>query len=48
MRHPGVPNLLDKIVQDATYYFMFIFFVQILSQLFMFLAPVGDTQYVRG
>lgn len=47
-RHPGVPNLLDTIVQDATYYFMFKFFVQILSQLFMFLAPVRDTQYFRG
>jgi len=47
-RHPKVPSLLDAILRDATTYFMFIFFVHFLSQLFMFVAPVRDAGYTQG
>ena len=46
--HPGIPSLLGTIVRGATQYFVLIFFVQLLAQLFLFFAPVGDTHYVRG
>ena len=46
-RYPGMPSLLDRISRDATKYFVLIFFVQFLAQLFLFFAPVGDTHYVR-
>ena len=41
-RLPGMPSILDIIVRDSTQYFMLIFFVQLLAQLFIFFAPVGD------
>ena len=46
--HPAVPSLLDTIVRGATRYFVLIFFVQFLAQLFLFFAPVGDTHYARA
>ena len=48
IRYPGIPSILDIVVRDSTQYFILIFFVQLLAQLFLFLAPVGDTCYVRG
>ena len=48
IRYPGMPSILDVIVRDSTQYFMLIFFFQVLAQLFLFFAPVGDTRYVRG
>lgn len=41
-RYPGFPSLLDAILRDATVYFVLIFASQLLFQLFLFLAPVGD------
>jgi len=40
--YPGIPSILDAILRDATLYFMLIFFVHFLSQLFLFFAPVGS------
>ena len=41
-RYPGVPSLLDTIMRDATQYFMLIFFVQLVAELLLFVAPVCD------
>jgi len=38
----GVPSLLDKILQDATIYFLVIFTSHLLLIFFEFLAPVSD------
>jgi len=43
IRLPGIPSILDAVVRDSTLYFILIFFFQILSQLFVLFAPVGDT-----
>ena len=45
-RYPGMPSILDIIVRDSTQYFVLIFFSQLVAQLFVFFAPVGDTRYV--
>ncbi|KAF9644339.1 hypothetical protein BDM02DRAFT_3122078, partial [Thelephora ganbajun] len=37
--YPAIPSILDTILRDATQYFLFIFFVQFLSQLFLFVTP---------
>jgi len=42
MRAHGVKSLLDKIVEDATVYFLIIFISQLLVVFFQFLAPVSD------
>lgn len=41
-RAHGVPSLLDKIVRDATVYFVVIFTSHLLLLLFEFFAPVSD------
>ena len=41
-RARGVPSLLDKIVRDATIYFMVIFSSHLLLVFFEFLAPVSN------
>ena len=41
-RYPGMPTVVDNIVQESTRYFVFIFLVQLVAQLFVFFAPVGD------
>ena len=41
-RARGVPSLLDKIVRDATLYFVVIFTSHLLLVLFEFFAPVSD------
>ena len=41
-RYPGMPSILDTVVGDSTQYFVLIFFIQLLSLLFIFFAPVGD------
>ncbi|KAF9646677.1 hypothetical protein BDM02DRAFT_3188645 [Thelephora ganbajun] len=46
-RYPGIPTLLDTILRDATVYFILIFFVQFLSELFMFVTPEG-IQHLPG
>jgi hypothetical protein len=38
----GMPSLLDKIVRDATTYFLVIFTSHLLLILFEFFAPVSD------
>ena len=43
VRLPGIPSILDAVVRDSTLYFMLIFFVQLLAQLFVLFASVGDT-----
>ena len=45
-RYPGMPSILDIIVRDSTQYFVLIFFSQLVAQLFVFFAPVGDIRYV--
>lgn len=40
-RAPGVPSLIDKILQDATMYFLVIFSTHLLLILFEFFAPVS-------
>ena len=42
IRYPGMPSILDTIVRDSTQYFIFIFFSQVSSLLFIFFTPVGD------
>ncbi|KAF9642340.1 hypothetical protein BDM02DRAFT_3124642 [Thelephora ganbajun] len=39
MGYPAIPGILDTILRDATQYFLLIFFVQFLSQLFFFVTP---------
>ena len=46
-RYPGMPSVLDTIVRDATYYFLLIFSLHILSFLFFFATPVSTTQASR-
>ena len=41
-RYPGIPSILDTILRDATVYFIILFASQLMFQLFLFLAPVGD------
>jgi len=41
-RASGVPNLLDKILQEATVYFLAIFTSHLLLIFFEFFAPVSD------
>jgi hypothetical protein len=41
-RAQGVPSLLDKIVRDATVYFVVIFTSHLLLVFFEFFAPVSD------
>ena len=43
MRAHGVPSLLDRIVEDATVYFLIMFTGQLLVLFFEFLAPVSDS-----
>jgi hypothetical protein len=43
-----IPTILDAILHDATYYFLLIFTAHLVSLLFVFVAPVGGTQYVPG
>lgn len=40
MRYPGIPNLLDTILSDATSYFIFMFACQIVLLLFLCFAPI--------
>ena len=47
-RYRGIPSLWKVILRDATLYFMTLMFVQLLSVIFLFGAPVGDTWCVRG
>ena len=47
-RYPGIPNILDAILRDATVYFLVIFISQLIFQLFVFVAPVSSTPYVCG
>ena len=42
MRAKGVPSLLDRIVEDATMYFLIIFISQIFVISFEIFAPVSD------
>lgn len=41
-RAHGAPNLLDKILRDATTYFLVIFTGQLLAIFFVIFAPVRD------
>ena len=41
VRAQGMPNLLDRIVRDATVYFLFIFAGHLLVIFFEFFAPVS-------
>lgn len=43
-RARGVPSLLDRIVRDATIYFMMMFTTHLLLVLFELLAPVSSFQ----
>ena len=45
-RYPGVPNILDAILRDATVHFIVIFVSQLVFQLFVFVAPVSEASYV--
>ena len=47
MRYPGVPYLLDTILQDATLYFIIIFTLELWLLLFLILAPVRDPLFPR-
>ncbi|KAF9648039.1 hypothetical protein BDM02DRAFT_3116114 [Thelephora ganbajun] len=47
-RYPGVPTLLDTILRDATLYFIFMFVVQGLLEMFLFFAPVGDMRMTHS
>jgi hypothetical protein len=42
-RLPGIPDILDAILRDATIYFLLIFASQLVLFFFLFLAPVGDS-----
>jgi hypothetical protein len=48
VRYPGIPSILDIILQDATLYFVFMFACQTLFEMFLFFAPVGHIWYTRG
>ena len=48
VRYPGIPSILDTILQDATLYFVFMFACQVNLEMFLIFAPVGDIWYVRG
>ena len=39
---PGIPNILDVVLRDATVYFLLIVASQLVLFFFLFLAPVGD------
>ena len=41
-RLPGIPTILDAILQDATVYFLLIVASQLVLCLFLFFAPVSD------
>jgi len=47
-RFPGIPNILDVVLRDATLYFLLIFAFQLILFFFLLFAPVGDPYYVRG
>jgi hypothetical protein len=40
---PGIPDILNVILQDATVYFLLMFASQLVLFFFLFLAPVGDS-----
>ena len=40
-RYPGIPNILDVILRDATLYFLLIVASQLVLFFFLFFAPVG-------
>lgn len=42
MRANGVPNILDRIVEDATVHFLVIFTAHLLLILFQIFAPVSN------
>lgn len=44
-RYPGIPSILDTILRDATFYFIFMFVCQLVLEFFLLLAPVGDARY---
>jgi hypothetical protein len=46
-RFPGIPDILDAILRDATVYFLLIFASQLVLFLFLFLAPVGDPYWIQ-
>jgi hypothetical protein len=45
--YPGVPNLLESILRDATISFVLVFISHLLLLLFLVSAPVGDLRYVQ-
>ena len=47
-RYLGVPSILDKVLRDATTYFILMFICQLLSEVFTLASAVGDTRYVGG
>ena len=47
-RYPGIPNILDVILRDATIYVLLIVASQLVFLLFLFFAPVGGPYYIRS
>jgi len=46
-RFPGVPNIMDAILQDTTIYFLLMVAAQFLLFFFTLFAPVGDPYRVE-
>ena len=47
-RGSGIPSLLEKILQDATTYFLVVFTGHVLFLFFEIFAPVSDTVNMRS
>ena len=45
--YPGMPNLLESILRDATISFVLVFISHLLLLLFLVSAPVGDIPYAQ-